>query len=321
MAAYVIRRVLYSLPVLIVSTFLSFTFISLAGDPRANLRANPTFSVQTYNMLEHKYHLDRAIPVRYWYWVEDAVTHKLGSSLRTSQPIWPDITRTFSHTGQVILFSEAIALLLGIAIGIYSAIRQYSVFDYFFTSFSFLSFAMPTFWLALLLQITFVDLYLKWHVRLFYTSGLNNPGHGAWSIDRMQHIALPVITLSLISFAVYTRYMRASMLDVINSDYVRTARAKGVPEIKVISRHIVRNALIPILTVATITIAGQLGGAIVTETVFSLDGMGYYFVQRLGALDLYPVMGYLVVTSLIIIVANLLADVLYGYLDPRIRLS
>ena len=137
----------------------------------------------------------------------------------------------------------------------------------------------------------------------------------------MQHIALPVITLSLISFAVYTRYMRASMLDVINSDYVRTARAKGVPEIKVISRHIVRNALIPILTVATITIAGQLGGAIVTETVFSLDGMGYYFVQRLGALDLYPVMGYLVVTSLIIIVANLLADVLYGYLDPRIRLS
>ena len=115
--------------------------------------------------------------------------------------------------------------------------------------------------------------------------------------------------------------MRASMLDVINSDYVRTARAKGVPEIRVISRHIVRNALIPILTVATITIAGQLGGAIVTETVFSLDGMGYYFVQRLGALDLYPVMGYLVVTSLVIIVANLLADVLYGYLDPRIRLS
>ena len=232
MAAYVTRRVLYSIPVLIVSTFLSFTFISLAGDPRANLRANPTFSVRTYDMLEHKYHLDRAIPVRYWYWVEDAFTHKLGSSLRTSQPIWPDITRTFSHTGQVILFSEAIALLLGVAIGIYSAIRQYSVFDYFFTSFSFLSFAMPTFWLALLLQVAFVDLYLKWHVRLFYTSGLNNPGHGAWSIDRLQHIALPVLTLSLISFAVYTRYMRASMLDVINSDYVRTARAKASPSCK-----------------------------------------------------------------------------------------
>jgi peptide/nickel transport system permease protein len=320
-ASYVVRRVLYSIPVLVVSTFLSFTFISLAGDPRANLRANPQFSVQTYNMLEHRYHLDRSIPVRYWYWVEDVFTDKLGSSLRTSQPIWPDIVRTFSHTGQVILLSELLALLLGVAIGIYSALRQYSLFDYFFTSFSFLSFAMPTFWLALLLQIAFVDVYLKWNVRLFYTSGLNSPGHGPWSIDRLQHIALPVITLSLISFAVYTRYMRASMLDVINSDHVRTARAKGVPEHRIVGRHIVRNALIPLTTIATLTVAGQLGGAIVTETVFSLDGMGYYFVQKLGQLDLYPVMAYLLVTSAIIIAANLLADIVYGYLDPRIRLD
>lgn len=321
MASYVVRRVLYSIPVLVVSTFLSFTFISLAGDPRANLRANPQFSVQTYNMLEHRYHLDRSIPVRYWYWVEDVFTDKLGSSLRTSQPIWPDIVRTFSHTGQVILLSELLALLLGVAIGIYSALRQYSLFDYFFTSFSFLSFAMPTFWLALLLQIAFVDVYLKWNVRLFYTSGLNSPGNGPWSIDRLQHIALPVITLSLISFAVYTRYMRASMLDVINSDHVRTARAKGVPEHRIVGRHIVRNALIPLTTIATLTVAGQLGGAIVTETVFSLDGMGYYFVQKLGQLDLYPVMAYLLVTSAIIIAANLLADIVYGYLDPRIRLD
>ena len=315
------RRVLYSIPVLVVSTFLSFTFISLAGDPRANLRANPQFSVQTYNLLEHRYHLDRSIPVRYWYWVEDVFTNKLGSSLRTSQPIWPDIVRTFSHTGQVILLSELLALLLGVAIGIYSALRQYSLFDYFFTSFSFLSFAMPTFWLALLLQIAFVDVYLKWHVRLFYTSGLNSPGHGPWSVDRLQHIALPVITLSLISFAVYTRYMRASMLDVINSDHVRTARAKGVPEHRIVGRHIVRNALIPLTTIATLTVAGQLGGAIVTETVFSLDGMGYYFVQKLGQLDLYPVMAYLLVTSAVIIAANLLADILFGYLDPPNRLT
>jgi len=320
-ASYVLRRVLYSIPVLVVSTFLSFTFISLAGDPRANLRANPQFSVQTYTMLEHRYHLDRSIPVRYGYWVEDVFTHKLGSSLRTSQPIWPDIVRTFSHTGQVILLSELLALLLGVAIGIYSALRQYSLFDYFFTSFSFLSLAMPAFWLALLLQIAFVDIYLKWHVRLFYTSGLNSPGRGAWSLDRLQHIGLPVITLSVISFAIYTRFMRASMLDVISSDHVRTARAKGVSEWRIVVGHIVRNALIPLTTVATLTIAGQLGGAIVTETVFSLDGMGYYFVQRLGQLDLYPVMAYLLVTSVIVIAANLAADIIYGYLDPRIRLT
>ena len=272
-------------------------------------------------MLEHKYHLDRSIPVRYWYWVEDVFQHRLGSSLRTSQPIWPDITRTFSHTGQVILFSELLALLLGVSIGIFSAIRQYSPFDYFFTSFSFVGIAMPTFWLALLLQILFVDIYLKWGVRIFYTNGLNSSGHGAWSLDRLQHIGLPVMTLAIISFAAYTRYMRASMLDVINSDYIRTARAKGVPERRIIARHIVRNALIPLTTVATLTIAGQLGGAIVTETVFSLDGIGFYYVQKLGQLDLYAVMAYLLVTSAIIVGANLLADILYGYLDPRIRLS
>jgi peptide/nickel transport system permease protein len=128
-----------------------------------------------------------------------------------------------------------------------------------------------------------------------------------------------VIGLSLVSFALYSRFMRASMLDVINSDYVRTARAKGLPEWRVIMRHVFRNALIPLTTVAALNFGALLGGLIVTETVFSLDGIGYYFVQRLGQQDVYAVMAYLMVTAVIIIAANLLADVLYGYLDPRIR--
>jgi peptide/nickel transport system permease protein len=321
MLPYVARRLLYSIPVLIVSSFLSFTFISLAGDPTANIRAAPNYSAQTLHLLQHQYHLDRPIPVRYAYWVQDVFEHKLGSSLRTAQPIWPDITRTFSHTAQLILISETLAVLLGIGVGIFSALRQYSFFDYLTTSVSFVSLAMPTFWLALLLQIVFVDVYLRWHVRIFYTSGLNNPGEGAWSIDRLQHIALPVITLTVISFAIYSRFMRASMLDVINSDYVRTARAKGVAEYKVVLRHVVRNALIPLVTVIALTFGGLLGGAIVTETVFTLDGMGFFFITKLGQLDLYAVMGYLLVTSVIIIGFNLVADVLYGYLDPRIRLD
>jgi peptide/nickel transport system permease protein len=178
---------------------------------------------------------------------------------------------------------------------------------------------MPTFWLALLLQILFVDIYLHWHVRIFYTSGLNNLGHGAWSLDRLQHIALPVITLTTISFALYSRYMRASMLDVINTDYVRTARAKGLSEWHVIMRHVFRNALIPLTTVTALNFGAVLGGAIITETVFSLDGIGYYFVNKLGQLDVYAVMAYLIVTSTIIIIFNLIADIIYGYLDPRIR--
>jgi peptide/nickel transport system permease protein len=186
---------------------------------------------------------------------------------------------------------------------------------------SFVAFAMPTFWLALLLQVLFVDIYLKWGVRIFYTSGLNSPGHGAWSIDRLQHIALPVFTLMMVSFALYSRYMRASMLDVINSDYIRTARSKGLSEPRVVAGHVVRNALIPLVTVISLTFSGLLGGAIVTETVFTLDGIGYFYVTKLGQLDLYAVMAYIVVTAVIVVVFNLLADVLYGVLDPRIRLT
>jgi peptide/nickel transport system permease protein len=319
MLTYIARRVLYSVPVLLVSSFLSFTFVSLAGDPRANLLQNPRVSQLTLKVLEHQYHLDQSIPVRYWYWLQSVFTHKLGDSLITLQPIWPDITRTFGHTAQVVILAEAIALVLGIAVGIYSAVRQYSIFDYAFTALSFLGFAMPVFWLALLLQIVFVDIYLKWHVRIFYTSGLNNHGNATWSIDRLQHIALPVIGLTVVSFALYSRFMRASMLDVINADYVRTARAKGLPEWRVIMRHVFRNALIPLVTVSALNLGALLGGAIVTETVFSLDGMGHYFVQKLGQLDVYALMAYLMVTSVVIIVFNLVADILYGYLDPRIR--
>jgi peptide/nickel transport system permease protein len=287
--------------------------------PDREHQGEPQFSVVTYRNLQHKYHLDRSIPVRYGYWVQDVVTNKLGTSLLTSQPIWPDIKRTVGHTAQFIIIAELLAIS-SITVGIFSAIRQYSVFDYTFTSLSFLGFAMPVFWLALVLQILFVDFYNHWHVRLVYTSGLNTvPGGPAWSLDRLQHLALPVITLFVVSFALYSRYMRASMLDVINSDYIRTARAKGVSERKVIMRHIFRNALIPITTVAALNIGGLLGGAIVTETVFTLDGFGFYFVQKLGQGDTYAVMAYLLVTAVIIIIFNLIADITYGFLDPRIR--
>ena len=301
MLTFIARRVLYSIPVLIISSFLSFVFVSYAGDPLARLRANPQLSAITVANLKVQYHLNESIPVRYWYWIKDVFTHKLGTSLQTFQPIWPDITRTIGHTAQVILISESLALILGVAVGIFSAIKQYSIFDYLFTSVSFVGFAMPTFWLALLLQILFVDIYLKWGVRIFYTSGLNSPHQGTWSLDRLQHIALPVMTLLIISFALYSRYMRATMLDVINTDYVRTARAKGLPEWKVIMGHVFRNALIPIATIAALNFGGLLGGAIITESVFSLDGIGYYFIQKLQNLDLYAVMAYLLITSIGII--------------------
>ncbi|MBV8562414.1 MAG: ABC transporter permease [Actinobacteria bacterium] len=320
MLTYAARRILYSVPVLILSTFLSFCFISLAGDPRQNLLANPNLSRVHYHALYFKYHLNASIPVRYWYWLEDVFTHKLGRSLLTSQPIWPDLVRVLGHTLQIVILADGLALVLGIAVGVLSAVKQYSLFDYVFTTISFLGFAMPTFWLALLLQVLFTNIYLRWNVRIFYTSGLNSGvSADTWSLDRLQHIALPALTLAIISFALYSRFVRAAMLDVIGSDYVRTARAKGIPERLVIGRHVLRNALIPLVTVAALNLSGLLGGAIITETVFSIDGMGYYFVTRLGQLDLYAVMAYLAVTAFIIILFNLLADLVYGLLDPRIR--
>ena len=321
MLTYIARRILYSIPVLLATSFLSFTFITKSSDPLANLRANPRDNNPVLlHHLAHVYHLDQSLPVRYWYWLQDVFVHKLGISLLTSQPIWPDISVAIEHTLQIILLAQVIALVLGVAVGIYSAIRQYSPFDYAMTSVSFLGYAMPTFWLALILQILFVDIYLKWHVRIFYTSGLNSGvTSSTWSIDRLQHIALPVITLTVVSFALYSRYMRATMLDVINSDYVRTARAKGLPERLVIFRHVVRNALIPIVTVSALQFGALLGGAIVTESIFQLNGMGYFFITRLQTNDVYSVMAYVMIVAITVIIFNLLADILYGYLDPRIR--
>ena len=320
MLTFIARRILYSIPVLVASSFISFTFVALAGNPLANLRANPRVTPETIKHFEHLYHLDQSIFVRYAYWVESIFTQKFGVSLLSGQPIWPDISVAIKHTVQIVLLAQLIALVLGVAVGIYSAIRQYSAFDYTFTSFSFLGYAMPTFWLAALLQLAFTDIYLHWHVRIFYTSGLNSGAGGSdWSIDRFQHIALPVITLAVVSFALYSRYMRATMLDVINSDYVRTARAKGLPEHSVIMRHVVRNALIPIATVSALQFGALLAGAIVTEYVFTLDGMGYFFFNRLSQSDTYSVMAYLMIVAVSIVVFNLIADIAYGFLDPRIR--
>src|SRR5712691_11619742 len=247
MFAFIVRRLLYSIPVLLATSFLIFTAVSLSGDPAARVKQNPKFSPASVEQLKHKYKLDKPIPVRYWYWLKDVTTNKLGDSLVTQQPIWPDIKRVMGHTAQLIVTSSVIAILIGIMVGVLSAIRQYSVFDYLATTLSFLGFAMPLFWLALMLQILFTNIFIRWQVRIFYTSGLNSesPGTGVhfW-IDRLQHLAIPAMTLAILSIAQYSRFVRASMLEVVNSDYIRTARAKGLLERRIILRHALRNALI-----------------------------------------------------------------------------
>jgi peptide/nickel transport system permease protein len=319
---YIVRRLLYAIPVLAVSSFLIFVFVSTTTDPLEAIKMNPRASQRSIHLVEHEHHLDRPVIVRYGYWVRDVFTRQFGTTILTSRPILPDIKRVLSNTVQLVIAAELLTLLLAICIGVYSAIRQYSVFDYVTTTLSFVGFAMPVFWIALILQVIFTNVYLKWHVRIFYTAGLSSPfpGHGLHFLaDRMQHLVLPVLTLCALSVAQYSRFMRASMLEVINADYTRTARAKGLPEWRVVGKHVCRNALIPLVTQIALNFGGLFAGAIVTEQVFTLDGMGHYFVVNLTSGDPYPVMAWLMVTATMVIVFNLIADVLYGVLDPRIR--
>jgi peptide/nickel transport system permease protein len=320
--AYVARRMLYSLPVLLATSFLIFSFVSIAGDPLARLRANPNITHEQLEAIRHDKKLDRPVIIRYGFWVRDAVTKKFGTTLFGNRPIWPDLKRVMGHTLQFVLSAIIISVVLGIAIGVYSALRQYSLFDHVATTISFIGVALPVFWLALMLQVLVVQIYLKWHVRVFYTSGLSSvdAGHGVhFLVDRVQHLALPVIALSFLSIATHSRYMRASMLDVLNSDYMRTARAKGLVERRVVFKHAFRNALIPMITIVALDFGGLFAGAIVTETIFTLDGMGFYFINALSASDPYPVMAWLMVVATMVIFFNLVADILYGIVDPRIR--
>jgi len=323
MVTYIVRRLLYSIPVLFAASVLIFFTVTAVGDPLANLKQNPLFSQQTIHNIQERKHLNDPLTTQYAYWVKDAVTNKFGSPLlQPGTKIWNDHKRVIPHTLQLALLAELLALIVGVAIGVYSAIRQYSIFDYAATTFSFLGFAMPVFWLALMLQILFTNIFIKWHVRIFYTSGLSSqdPGSGIhfW-IDRLQHLAIPAMTLMLLSIAQYGRFMRASMLEVINSDYVRTARAKGLPERTVTLKHALRNALIPVVTVSAINFGALIGGAVITESIFQLDGMGPYFLNALFNQDAYVVMAWLMVSATAIIIFNVIADVLYGYIDPRIR--
>ena len=323
MITYIIRRLLYSVLVLIAASFLVFTFVAKgAGDPLGPLRITPNIDQEGLDRIAEEKHLNDSVFVRYGYWVRDAVTDNFGTTLLTNKPILPDLWRVMKNTLQLVVAAELIAILIAIAIGVLSALRQYSVFDYTATTFSFLGLAMPLFWLALMLQVLVVNIQGWTGHKIFPIANLNSvdPGGGfSFVVDRAWHLALPVMVLMVASIAQYSRFMRASMLEVVNADYVRTARAKGLRERRVTMGHAFRNALVPMVTVIALNFGALIGGAVVTETVFSLDGMGLYFINALGTADPYPVMAWLMITATMIIIFNLIADILYGVLDPRVR--
>jgi peptide/nickel transport system permease protein len=320
---YAARRGLVSIPVLLLASIAVFLVVHATASPLGALRTNPRVSQEAIAKYKHDLGLDKSGFQQYTTWLGNFVRGRWGTSLITERSVAGDIREGLANTLTLGITSFVLSLIIGIAIGTYSAIRQYSFFDYLSTGTAFLGLSIPVFWFALILQIVF-GLYLtNWlHLSspIFYTAGLFSPGSEGFDlVDRIRHLVLPVMVLSVQIVALYSRYMRTGMLEVLHSDYLRTARAKGLPEGRVIVSHAMRNALIPLVSVAAIDVGALAGGLIVTETIFSWPGMGVLFISAMRNGDYAVVLPWMMVVVTFVIVFNLVADVLYAVLDPRIR--
>ena len=326
MAGFVLRRLAISVPLIALASFLVFMLVAISGDPLAELRTNPNIPEQTIEARRRALNLDKPLLTRYGIWVQGAVQGDFGRAL-DNEPVADKLTRSVAVTLRLLLGAVVLAVFFGVTIGVLAALRQYSKFDYLSTFFAFVFFSMPVFWLAAVLKDVGIRLNELVEPTLgfrpFFTVGEQTPGLSGGFVtiwkDRIGHLILPVLTLILIQVAAWSRYQRASMLDVLNADYVRTARAKGLSPRKVILRHTLRNALIPLVTLVAIDFGLLLSGAVITETVFAWNGMGRLLVGALNNRDVNVVQAWLLVSATMVVLFNLLADILYGYLDPRIR--
>jgi peptide/nickel transport system permease protein len=324
MLAFAVRRIAVSLPILLISSFIVFMLASLSGDPLSPLlNRNPPPPAATIALEAERLRLDHPILERYWLWLTGLFRGDFGPSVQSNLDIGAEVAARFMVTMRLIAVAMILALVLAVVIGVISAVKQYSKTDYVATFLGFLFLAMPAFWLAILLKQAGIDFNNAVDEQLIYTIGDSSvpapEGFGARLADIAGHMILPTISLALISYAAWSRYQRASMLEVMNSDYVRLARAKGLSRRRVMIKHALRNALIPLTTVTALDLASIISGAVVTETVFQWRGMGDLLLGAIRGDDVYVVMAWLLVTATVVIVFNLLADLLYAVLDPRIR--
>lgn len=322
MLTFVARRIVYSIPVLLIASVLVFFFVHTTTDPLARLKAG-TKDPTTILREKHRLGLDRPLVTQYTSWLGKFARADWGKSFVTNRSVAADIRVRFWNTVQLIFWGIVVSAIIAIAIGVYSASRQYSALDYTFTGLSFIGLSMPPFWFGLIAIQLLVFEPRQWlHLQnpILYSVGIHS-ATAAGPVDYVRHLVLPVMTLSVQLIAGWSRYQRASMLDVMSADYIRTARAKGVSRRDVLFKHALRNALIPLVTVMAIDIGALFGGLIITETIFAWPGMGQLFVTAITNGDTNVILPWLMVVASFIIVFNLLADVLYGVLDPRVRLA
>jgi peptide/nickel transport system permease protein len=324
MLRYIAKRLIFMAPMLVGITIICFAVMHLAPGSPTDLQTqmNPRASAEAQERLRAMYDLDKPLYHQYWIWVKKLAVLDLGQSFSTDhRPVADKILERLPITILLNVLSLILILAIAIPIGVLSAVHQNSLFDKLTSVFVFIGFAMPTFWLALLLMILF-GVQLGW----LPISGIRSLNYeylpaGAAFWDLIKHLILPVMLSAFGGLAGLSRYMRSNMLEVIRQDYIMTARAKGLSERVVIYKHALRNALLPVITILGLSIPGLIGGSVIFETIFAIPGMGQLFYMSVMARDYPVVMGILFIGAVLTLLGNLIADVSYAVADPRIRVS
>jgi peptide/nickel transport system permease protein len=316
MGNYLLRRLIVAVPSLLGISLILFVLLALApGDPFGELASNPNIPPEVREALRIKFGMDDPIMVRYLHWLVAMLHGDWGFSFASRVDVDTLILQRIPTTLYVVGTAQLLALAVALPIGVYAAMRPYSLFDQFANTFAFIGFSLPTFFTGLLLILIF-SVNLGW-LPFVYRADINASGW-QWYWEYIKQAIMPVAVLGLFQAASYTRYVRSAVLDVIKLDYVTTARAKGIGERKVIVKHVVRNALIPVVTLVALQMPTVFGGAIITEQIFRIPGIGSLLISAILANDTPVIMAVTFVFACLVVLFNLLADIIYGWLDPRI---
>ncbi len=333
---YIVRRLVLLIPVIIGVTIITFVVSHvIPADPARAFAGGPKAQPETIARIRAELHLDKPIWEQYFYYLNDLIHLNLGKSYIEDRAVTDALAQYFPATFELTIFAMLIAVPLGIAGGIISAIRQNKLSDHATRIIAIVGYSLPIFWLALMLQYAFAYIFPIFPLEGRLSVGMAPPtsitgfyvidsiltGNGATLASSLHHLILPSFTLGFATLAIILRMTRSSMLEVMGTDYIRTARAKGLTERRVIYRHGLRNALIPTITVAGLSFGGLLSGAVLTETIFNWPGMGRFAADAVLGLDFNSVMGFTLLVAIIYVIANLIVDLLYAFVDPRVKLG
>ena len=318
MLTLVVIRLLQAIPLILIISFVGFLVIQATGDPLAAFTVEADLTADDIQRLKAKYGLDKPKPIQYLNWLKHMLTGDWGFSYYTREPVAEMVLSRLPNTLILMGFSYVAILILGVTLGVLSAVYQYSIFDHIVTGISFLGIAAPSFWLALMLIYLFAVQFMQWGLPSLPVSGMFEfeVGKTFWQV--VTHVILPATALATVVTARYIRFVRAEMLEKINMDFVRTARAKGISRTTVLFKHVLPNALLPLITLIGLDIPNFMSGTIVIETVFSWPGMGRLFWSAAERTDIPVLMATMMLVAVLTVSTQLLADLFYGLVDPRI---